>query len=76
MVGALIFWGVIGLGVFLGIVLLSMAKMTDQDCDRALLGEELATTPSPLYRPATETLSPASCGEARPQRDLRASAAP
>ena len=76
--GTLIFWGVILLGLFLGIVLislLSMAKRTDQIYDFMLRGEEIATPAKPLYRPASETLSPTSSGEARPQRDLSASVA-
>src|SRR5665648_257805 len=65
------FLGVIVLGVFLGIgliSLLSMAQKTDQIYDRMLRGEEIATLSKPLYRPASETLSPTSSGEARPQR--------
>ena len=76
--GTLIFWGVIVLGVFVGIVvisLLSMAKKTDQIYDRMLRGEGIATPSKPLYRPASETLSPTSSGAARPQRDLSASVA-
>ena len=76
--GTLIVLAVIVLGVFLGIVLfslLSMAKRTDQIYDRMHRGEEIATPANPLYRPASETLSPTSSGEARPQRDLSASVA-
>jgi hypothetical protein len=74
--GTLIFWGVIVLGVFLGIVtisLLSMAQKTDQIYDCKLRGEEIARPAKLLYRPASETLSPTSSGEAQPQRDLSAS---
>ena len=76
--GTLIFWGVIVLGVFLGIViisLLSMAQKGEQIYDLMYRGEETATPANPLYRPASETLSPTSSGEARPQRDLSASVA-
>ena len=76
--GTLIFWGVILLGLFMGIVLislLSMAKRTDQIYEIMCRGEEIPTPAKPLYRPASETLSPTSSGEARPQRDLSASVA-
>ena len=76
--GTLIVLGVIGVGVFLGIVLvalLSMAQRTDQINDCMLHGEEITTSSHPLYRPASETLSPTRSGEARPQRDLSASVA-
>ena len=76
--GTLIFWGVIVLGVFLGLVifsLLSMAQRGEQIYDLMYRGEEIATPANPLYRPASETLSPTSSGEARPQRDLSGSAA-
>jgi hypothetical protein len=76
--GALIFWGMIVVGVFLGIVifsLLSLAQKGEQIYELRYRAEDIATPPNPLYRPATETLSPASCGEAPPQRDLSASAA-
>jgi hypothetical protein len=76
--GTPIFWGVIVLGVFLGIVLislLSMAQETDQIYDRKLRGEEIARPANPLYRPVSETLSPTSSGKAQPQRDLSASVA-
>ena len=76
--GTLILGGVIVLSVFLGIVLfslLSMTKRTDQIYDLMYRGEEIATPSNPLYRPASETLSSVSSGEARPQRDLSASVA-
>jgi hypothetical protein len=76
--GTLIFWGVTVLGVFLGVViisLLSMAKRTDQIYDRMYLGEEIVTPVNPVCRPASEVLSPSSSGEARLQRDLRGSVA-
>jgi len=73
--GTLIVLAVIGLGVFLGIVLialLSMAQSTDQIYDCMLRGEEITTASNPLYRPASEAQLPTSSGEARPQRDLSA----
>jgi hypothetical protein len=76
--GTLIVLAVIVLGLFLGIViisLLSMAQKGEQIYDLMYRGEEIATPANPLYRPASETLSPTSSGEARPQRDLSASAA-
>jgi hypothetical protein len=76
--GTLIFWGVIVLGVFLGIViisLLSLVQKGEQIYDLMYRGEEIATPANPYYRPASETLSPTSSGEARPQRDLSASVA-
>ncbi|MDP2047243.1 MAG: hypothetical protein Q8L00_13640 [Deltaproteobacteria bacterium] len=76
--GTLIFWGVIVLGVFLGIVifsLLSLAQKGEQICELMYRAEDIATPTNPLYRPASETVSPTSSGEARPQRDLSASVA-
>ena len=76
--GTLIFWGVIVLGVFLGIViisLLSLAQKGEQIYDLMHRGEEIPTPANPLYRPASEALTPTSSGEALPQRDLSASAA-
>ena len=76
--GTLIFWGVIVLGVFLGMViysLLSMAKRTNQIYELMYRAEDIATPVKPLYRAAAETLSPTSSGEARPQRGLIASVA-
>ena len=49
--GTLIFWGVIVLGVFLGIViisLLSMAQKGEQIYDLMYRGEEIATPANPL----------------------------
>jgi hypothetical protein len=72
------FLGVIVLGVFLGIViisLLSLAQKGEQVYDFMYRGEARATPADSLYQPASETLSPTSGGEARPQRDLGASAA-
>ena len=72
------FLGVIVLGVFLGIVLfslLSLAQKGEQIYDLMYRGEEIATPANPYYWPASETLSPTSSGEARPQRDLSASVA-
>lgn len=66
--GTLIFWGVIVLGVFLGIVifsLLSMAQKGEQIYDLMYRGEAIPTPANPLYRPASEPLPPASSGEAR-----------
>jgi hypothetical protein len=77
-VGTLIFFGVIVLGVFLGIVLialLSMAKRTDQIYERIVSGEECAIPADPLYRRAAENQPETRGGEARPQRDLRPSVA-
>ena len=76
--GTLIFWGVIVLGLFMGIVLISlltMAKRSDQIYDRMLRGEAIASPAKPLHRPASETLSPTSSGEARAPRDLSPSVA-
>ena len=76
--GTLIFWGVIVLGVFLGIVvisLLSMAQKGEQIYDLMDRGEAIATPADPYSLRATETLSPTSSGEAQPQRDLRVSVA-
>ena len=77
--GTLIFWGVIVLGVFLGIVifsLLSMAQKGEQIYDLMHRGEEHTHVRRNLYYlPASETLWPTSSGEARPQRDLSASVA-
>jgi hypothetical protein len=76
--GTLVFWGVMVLGVFLGIVilsLLSMAQKGEQIYDLMYCGEEIATPEKPLYRPAMETLTPTSSDEARPQRDLGAQVA-
>ena len=76
--GTLIFWGVIVLGLFLGIVLISllnMAQRSERIYDRMLRGEEIARPANPLYRPATEILKQTSSGESRPQRDLSASVA-
>jgi hypothetical protein len=66
--GILIFWGVIVLGVFLGIVifsLLSMAQKGEQIYDLMDRGEAIPTPANPLYRPASEALPPASSGEVR-----------
>lgn len=76
--GTLIFGGVIVLGLFLGIViisLLSMAQKGEQIYDLMHRGEKKATPADTYYLPATETPSPTSSGEARPQRDLSASVA-
>jgi hypothetical protein len=76
--GTLMVWGVMVLGVCLGIVifsLLSLAQKGEQVYDLMYRGEEIAPPANPLYRPASETLSPTSSGEAQPQRDLSASAA-
>ena len=77
--GTLIFWGVIVLGVFLGIViisLLSLAQKSEQIYDRVHRGEKIATPADTYYLPASENLSPVSSCEVRPQRDLSASVMP
>ena len=74
--GTLIFWGVIELGVFMGIVLfslLSLAQKGEKIYDPMYRGEEMATPADTYYQPASEALSPTSRGEAQPQRDLSAS---
>jgi hypothetical protein len=76
--GTLIFWGVIVLGLFLGIVifsLMSMAQKGEQIYDLMYRAEEIATPAKPLYRLESENLVPTSSGEARPQRDLGAQVA-
>jgi hypothetical protein len=76
--GTLVFWGVIGLGVCLGILLLCLlttAKRSDQIYERLLEGEEIASPANSFYRPACETLPHIASGEAQPQRDLNASVA-
>ena len=76
--GTLIVLAVIVLGLFLGIVIISllgMAQKGEQIYDLMYRGEEIATPANPLYPPAPETLSPISSGKARPERDLSASAA-
>jgi hypothetical protein len=76
--GTLIFWGMIVLGVFLGIVifsLLSLAQKGEQIYDLMDRAEEIARPANPLYRMASETGSPDCSGEAQPQRDLSASVA-
>lgn len=76
--GTLIVLAVIVVGVFWGVViysLLSMAKRSDQIYDRMYCDEEIATLANPLYRAASEALSPSSSGKARLQRDLRGSVA-
>ena len=76
--GTWIFWGVIVLAVFMGIVLLSlltMAKRSDQIYARMLRGEEIASSANPLHQPAPETMPLIGSGEAQPQRDLSASVA-
>ena len=76
--GTLIFWGVIGLGVFLGIALfclLSMAKKTDQTYACVPRVEDIAPPAHPLYRQALETRTPTISREARAQGDLSASVA-
>jgi hypothetical protein len=74
--GTLIVLAVVVLGVFLGIVLISLltvAKKADQIYDRMHRDEEIAARANPYYRLATETLLPTCSGEAQPQRDLTAS---
>ncbi|MBU4232408.1 MAG: hypothetical protein L6277_17560 [Desulfobacterales bacterium] len=76
--GILIVLAVIVLGVFLGIViisLMSMAKMGDQINDQIYRDENIPMPPNPLYQPASETLSATSSGGAGAQRDLSASVA-
>jgi hypothetical protein len=76
--GTVIVLAVIVLGVFLGIVifsLLSLAQKGEQIYELMYRAEDIATPSNPLYRPASETLSPTSSGEARPQKDLSASVA-
>jgi hypothetical protein len=76
--GTVIVLAVIGVGVFLGIMLvalLRMAQRTDQIDDCMLHGKEIATASNPLFRPASEALVPMRSGAARPQRDLSASVA-
>jgi len=76
--GTLLFLAVVVWGVFMGVVLFSlliMAKRTDQLYDRMEHCEEIGTPADALYRPASETLSPASSGEAKLQGVLGASVA-
>jgi hypothetical protein len=71
--GTLIPWGVIVLGIFLGIVIISLlilAQKGEQIYDRMHRGEKIATPADTYYLPASETLSPTSSVEARAQRDL------
>ncbi|MCJ7819540.1 MAG: hypothetical protein MUP25_06960 [Syntrophales bacterium] len=76
--GTLIVLAVILLGVFLGIVLfslLSLAQKGEEIYNLMDRGEEIATPADTYSLPASETLLPTSSGEARPQRDLRATVA-
>ena len=74
--GTLIFWGVIVLGVFLGIVLISlssMAQKAEEVYDRMPCGDKIGTRADTYYFSVSETLSPTSIGEVRPQGDLSGS---
>jgi hypothetical protein len=74
-VGLLIFGGVIVLGVFLGIVLislLSLAQKGEQIYDLMDRNEKIATPADTYYLPAKETPKQTSRGEPRPQIDLSA----
>jgi len=71
--GTLIPWGVIVLGVFLGIVIISLlilAQKGEQIYDCMHRGEKIATPADTYYLPASITIAPSSSGEARAQRDL------
>ena len=70
--GTLIFWAVVVWGVFMGIVLfslLSVAQRGEQIYDFMDRSENIPTSADTYHLPATETLSPISSGETRPQRD-------
>jgi hypothetical protein len=72
-IGTLIFWAVIGLGVFLGMViisLLSMAQKADQVYDLMDRAEKMATPEDHDHLPESEILSPKVSGEAHPPQDL------
>jgi hypothetical protein len=76
--GTLIFWGVIVLGVFLGIILfslLSMAQKAEEVYDRMPRGDGIGIREDTYFVPASEPLSPASRGEVRPQGELSESVA-
>ena len=76
--GTLIFWGVIVLGVFLGIMLISlssMAQKAEEVYDRMPCGDKIGTRADTYCLLASETLSPISIGEVRPQGDLSESVA-
>jgi hypothetical protein len=66
------------LGVFLGIVMISLLSMPQKGehiYDLIDCGEALAAPADTYSLPASEILSTTSSGEARPQRDLRVSVA-
>jgi hypothetical protein len=76
--GTLIFWGVIVLAVFLGIVVISLMSLPQKGekiYDLMDRSEEIATPATTYTVKASETLSPTSSGEARLQRDLKVSVA-
>jgi len=70
------FLGVIALGVFLGIViisLLSMAQKGEQIYELMYRGERIGASTDSYSLPASEIRSPASNGEVRADRDLSSS---
>ena len=74
--GTLIFWAGTLLGVFLGIVLISlltMARKGGEVFDSMTGGDTIATRSGTYCLPASETPSPISCHEMRPQGDLSGS---
>jgi hypothetical protein len=75
--GTLILWGMIGLGIFLGIVLLSLLRMVQETgafYDDVLCVNGIAFRADPCSVPASEPASPASGGELQPLRELSESA--
>jgi hypothetical protein len=71
--GTLIFWAVIVLGVFLGMLLislLSLAQKAERVYDLMDRTEKMATLEDSYHLPGSEIPSPATSGETRPQRDL------
>ena len=71
--GTLIFGAGTLLGIFLGIVLISlltMAQKADKFSDLMNRGGKIATLGDTYRLPASETLLPTGSGEARPQRYL------
>jgi hypothetical protein len=76
--GTLLLWGLIVLGLFMGLVIisrLSLAPKGDRFYDHMHRGEEIPTPAKPLYWPALETLSPARNGKDQVQRDINVSMA-
>jgi hypothetical protein len=76
--GTMIFWGVIVLGGFLGIILISlssMAQKAEEVYERMPGGGTIAIQSDTQSAPASKPLSPAKRDEKRPQREVRKSAA-